>query len=413
MGINFDVTAATAILKNRYTKKKIETLAFMSPTLAKMPKEGSYGGALYVGAIRNAVTSSVSASDSVAFTTGSPSVYNQWQCAWKYGYASGNITGSAIDQAKGDANALVDGLTSEFDGAFIALGIKLGGDLFGNGGGAIGKIDGASNVATTLVTLKTPSQIVNFYVGQILQASVDDGTGGAGVYGGTVTITQVDVNAGTLTASGNWSAGIASITNNSYLFPQGNYAASIIGFDGWIPDPSISTSNALYTSFNSVNRNTDPVRLAGVRYSGNGAPKSETLIQLATLVNRMGGRPNYCAVNPLDYSDIVKELGTRATITTVEAYKNPQIGFPGVKVATPYGTFDLAPDVFCPQGLTWLLNMDEWLMPSMGDVPKVLGTGIDGMEWLRVAGADAYQMRAGFRASTYCAAPGHQGVGAF
>ena len=47
MGLNFDVTAATPILKVRYTEKKIETLAFVSSGLAKMPKKTDGGGLNY------------------------------------------------------------------------------------------------------------------------------------------------------------------------------------------------------------------------------------------------------------------------------------------------------------------------------------------------------------------------------
>ena len=87
MGLNLDTAAVTPVLKNRYTEKKIETLAFQSALLAKMPKDGSYGGVAYIGAIRTGTTTSRSASDATAFTTGSASAYSQWTCAWKYDYA--------------------------------------------------------------------------------------------------------------------------------------------------------------------------------------------------------------------------------------------------------------------------------------------------------------------------------------
>src|SRR5271157_4684723 len=145
MGFYFDYSAVTPILKNNYTKKRIETLAFKSSLLGIMPKQSNAGGVQYVGAIRSAISSSVSHTDSVAFTAGSSSIYNQWLCPWKYGYASANISGAAIDLSKGDANALVDAMVSEFDGAFIGLGQQLGADLFGDGGGSFGQISSGSN----------------------------------------------------------------------------------------------------------------------------------------------------------------------------------------------------------------------------------------------------------------------------
>ena len=413
MGFNFDTTAATAILKNRYTTKKIETLAFKSSLLGLMPKDPQEGGVQYVGAIRSAIGSAVSASDSIAFTTGNSSIYNQWLCPYKSAYASANVTGSAIDQSKGDANALVDAMVSEFDGAFIGLGQKLGADLFGDGGGSFGQISALSNVGTPTITLASPSQIFNFFQGQILQLSQDDGTGGAGVRSGTVTVTAVDINLGTITCSGNWTAGIAAAAPGDYVFMNGNYNGAIAGLDAWIPTQAERNAGRLTATFNGVARIADPTRLAGVAYQGNGAPKAESLIQLGMLVQRMHGRPDIFVCNPVDYADLERELGSRVQYITVESFENAQISFQGVNLATPYGHIKILNDIFCPQGQGYLLETDSWLIPSMGELIRVAGEGIDGLQWLRAAGSDSYQMRALYRASTYCSAPGHNGVVVF
>ena len=89
----FDITAATPILKQYYTKKKIESLVFESVTLAKIPKDTNGSGVAYVGAIRSAIPASVSGTDTVAFATTGGSIYNGWVCPWRFGYASANITG--------------------------------------------------------------------------------------------------------------------------------------------------------------------------------------------------------------------------------------------------------------------------------------------------------------------------------
>ena len=408
MALNFDSTAATQILKVRYTEKKIETLTYQSALLALMPKSSDGGGASYNGSIRSAVTTARSANDNTAFTAGSASTYNMWTIPWKSCYASANITGEAIDKAKGDQNALVDALVGEFDGAFVALGIDLGGVLFGNGGGAIGQISASSNPATPTITLADPSRIVNFQIGQILQTSTDDGTGGAGVKAGTVTIQKIDEIAGTITATGNWTAGIATAAVNDFIFNNGDYNLKMTGLAGWLPPPSNRPTGA--DSFFGVNRSSAPVKLAGVYYAGAGAPKEETLIQASMLVARTGGKPDYCVCNPLDYADLAKALESRARIVTPEAYENPQISFAGIQVATPYGVMTIISDVFCPQGTAYLLQLNTWLIVSLGNLPKVLGNGVDGLDWLRNAGSDSYQMRAAYRGNMYCSAPGYNAV---
>jgi hypothetical protein len=405
MGFNFDINAATPILKNRYTTEKIQTLAFKSALLGIIPKDTSQGGVQYVGAIRSAIGSTASHTDTTAYAAGSSSIYNQWLCPWAYGFASANVSGSAIDQSKGDPNALVDAMVSEFDGAFIDLGQQLGADLFGNGGGAFGQISSGSNVATQTITLADPSKIFNFVQGQVIQSSADDGTGGGGVRTGTATLTAVDIIAGTLKASANWNTAITGCLASDYLFQSGNYNGAYAGLAGWIV-PAPGGTRTLTASFNGVVRSNDPVRLAGVYYNGSGAQKVESMMKAAALTQRMNGRPDYLVVNPMDYADLEMDLGARVSYMTVEAFENAQVSFDAIKQATPYGMITILMDIFCPLGSGWMLELDTLLMPSVGEVPRVAGEGVDGLQWLRSATSENYQMRAKWIASTYCAAPG-------
>lgn len=412
MGQYLDLTAVTPVLKERYTTKKVESIVFQSPAVGMMPKKKDGGGLAWNGAIRTATTSASSPSDSIAFGASvSPSKYNSLSFSWYNNYVAANVTGAAIAQSRGNENALIDAFTAELDGAFLTQGIYLGTSIFGNGGGALGQISTGSTVGSATITLANINDIAKFFVGMTLQASTDDGTGGAGVLAGTVTVTGVNVSTGTVTASGNWTSGIASIGTGDYLFLNGAYNGYPPGLPGWIPNPTVSLSGGLYTSFGGLNRSNDPTRLAGVNYAGNGAPKTETMTQLMALVSRLGGKPTTCFVNNVDNADLLRELGTRAIITTVEAYKNPQVSFPATQIATPHGTCKIVEDPFVPQGYFWLVNPDEWELVSIGELPEVIDE--DGMSWLRQAGVDAYQLRTVCRWVTFCSAPGHQGCGSF
>lgn len=360
--------------------------------------------------MRSAIGSTASHTANTAFTAGSSSIYNQWLCPWASGYASANVTGLAIDASKGDENSLVDAMVSEFDGAFIDLGQQLGAEIYGDGGGSFGQISTTSTVASTTITLANPSQCFNFVQGQILQSSQDDGTGGAGVRTGTVTLTAVDIMTGNLTASGNWSSGISGCTAGDFLFQDGNYDGAFAGLAGWLP--AYNQRSGLGTAFNNVVRSADPTRLAGVALNGAGAPLDESMIQLAALVQRMNGRPDYFVVNPLDYAQLEKLLGSRVQYMSVESFENPQISFPGISFATPYGFLKILSDVYCPQGIGYMLQLNSFLMPSMGEVPR-LYNGVDGLTWLRNPTDDNFQMRALWRATTYFDAPGHNGVVTF
>lgn len=408
-----NTAAVTPVLKHRYTTKNIETLAFVSPTVAAMEKDTESGGDFYVGAIRTGLPSSRSALDTVAFTQGTSSTYNQWQCPWFDDYGSANITGQAIARAKGDPNALVKAMTGEFDGIFDALGQSLGTAMWGDGGGSIGQIASFTNSGASpcVITLSNPDTAINFWVGQQFQTSVDDGTGGGGVDTAITlgTVTSVNMSAGTV---GVTFTGAGPLVTTHYIFMNGDYGAKFFGIPAWILTTTAAAA-LTNTPFCNINRTVDPTRLAGLNYSGGGSSKLETLIQLATQIQRLRGKPDYCAVNHTDYADLLKEGQGRVINTTVKSSGDNNISFDAVKLMTAAGEITITPDAFVPTGNFWLLQLDTWLMPAMEEVPHVIGSGLDDMEWLRVTGADQFQLRAVYRCTTYCQAPFKNGAGTF
>ena len=409
MANTLDTAQITPALKHRYTDKKVETLSFKSPTFGRIPKDTGYGGDLYIGAVRSAIPSTISASDTIAFGSGgSASTYLQWQCPWYDFYGAANITGRAIDRANGDANALVKAMAGEFDGIFESMGQALGNTVWGNGGGAIGQIASFTNSGASpcTITLTDVNTCINFWNGLQLQSSVDDGTGGAGVDSAIIliTVTACNINAGTITVS---FTGAGPLVASHYLLVNGNYASVFPGIPAWIPPPSVTITSA---TFNGINRLQDVTRLSGSSYSGGGGSKLDTIIQLNIQLHRLQGNPDFLPLNHSDYADILKEGQGRVTNTTISAY-DERVSFPAVKLMTPTGEISLTPDAFVPTGYFWLLETSTWLLASMGKIPKVLSA--DDLDWLRQGGADAYQLRVGSRATTYCQKPWCNGCGQF
>ena len=409
MGFVFDVNAANQISKEIYTPKDIDTLAFDSPLVGMIPKWTEGQGLHYIGAINNALQTSVSSQDTIAFVSGSASVYNRWTCAWSQGYASANISGMAIDMTRTDKGAMVDVIVREMDNGYKALGCQLGRAIYGNGGGAIGKVNGSAATQTTVsgdtIVLSNTSQAINFQVNQVINASSTDGTTGT-VRTGSVTLVSVDLITGSLVANVAWASGISGFSVSDYLFNQGDFGAYMPGVGGWIP----STRPVSGDSFNGVSRFLDPIRLAGVYKVGNSAPMEETLIDAMIQTIKFGGKPNKGFLNPADFANLLKGLTGRVQYVTEQAFENPQIGFSGVKVSTPGGELTLFQDAYCPSGYAWLLNLDEWVMPSLGPVPKNLTEETTGLIWIPQLTSNAFISQLGFRATTYCAAPGHQCV---
>lgn len=407
MGSVLDFSAVSAVLKQRYTKKKLNTLSYNNNTfLAMVPKDENLGGKNKVVGIRSAVSQNRSATfaSGQSGTGQSSSIYNSFVIPHYNDFAFAYLSGDAIESAKGNENALIDVMTAEIDGAIYTATRSLAISLYKNGGGARGQISSGSNVGTATITLANITDIVNFEQGMILQVSADDGTGGGGVRSGTVTITGVDRDAGTLTASGNWSAGIAAVATGDYLFQTGDYNGLMPGLAGWLP----SSTSGLGTPFFGVTRSGDATRLAGVRYNGNGGPIEETLIEAAARVAREGGKTDACFMNPLDYSSLVKALGSKVIYDRAESFDEPSIGFKAVVLDGPMGPIKVLPDVNCPKGTCYMLQMNTWTLSSIGKAPKIFE--LDGLNMLRQATSDSYEVRIGYRACLECSAPGWNAV---
>ena len=131
--------------------------------------------------------------------------------------------------------------TEAFDGAYDSAYESQSKQLHGNGGSARGQV---GSISGSVITLTQVGSAVSFWPGQVLQASVDDGTGGAGVYTGTMTVQGVDYQGGTVTMTAAPTAGIPGIGVNSYLFMVNDYGIGFVGLAGWNPTTARGATSA-------------------------------------------------------------------------------------------------------------------------------------------------------------------------
>lgn len=429
MGSTLDVTAINAVLKNRYSKKKVNTIAFIDrPFLARVSKMEKGGGASWTVAIRNALPQNRSTvfgnAQATATQAAGPSTYNSWVIPWYSDYATANVAGPAIDQAAGDEDAMIEVVTNEIDGAIENLANSAAISCYHNGGGARGQISSTSTVGSATITLANPDDITNFSLNQTVMLSADDGTGG----GGTTTggggnnigfIVGIDYDLATLTLSAtlgggnaNWSTVFNGAATGYYLFGGGgngvsggsDYNAMLKGVLGWLPTTAPGGSD----SFFGQNRSKDPTKLAGVRITGNSAPYEETMMKAMSRVNRMGGKPDSVYVNPTDWLGIEQSQQGRVVYNRVTSFDDPEIGFKSITVTGPKGAVEVVSDTYCPSGKAFMVQSDTWSLNSMGSVPKTIDE--DGIKMLRVYNADAYETRFVYRANLSCSAPGWNAV---
>lgn len=309
-------------------------------------------------------------------------------------YSLASISNEVLEASKGNANAFMEAATTEIDGAIQSATRSLAVAIYGTGSGTIGQVANSS-FATPVLTLVEAADVTNFEVGMKLAVSATNG--GGSVRAGTLTVVGVDRDAGTVTMSGNLSAGIAAIAQNDFISVQGDYDAKVKGLRAWLPDSAPTSS-----PFFGVDRTADVTRLGGIRFDGSAMPIEEALISAASRVAREGGKPDHCFMNYEQYADLEKALGSKVQYIDLKA--TAEIAFRGIVINGPRGPIKCIPDQNCPAGRAFMLDLKVWKLYSLGKAPKILDA--DGMKMLRESSADAVEVRVGYYAQLGSRAPG-------
>lgn len=401
---SLDVAAVTPLLKEVYPNGLPKELVYKNaPLLAILPKDDTaegYGKQIHVP-VRYGDPQGRSAVLSKARTAQTASKNAGFDITLVQDYGSASIDGEVIDRMKSDKGSFIRALKPEINAAMRQLKNSLVHALYRNGGGAIGQISAGSAVGTPTIMLANPSDIRFFNPGQILAVSATDGTSGA-VRAGTVTVSAVNRNTGTVTASGNWTAGIAAAAALDYVFVDGDFGVKLKGLDAWVP-----STDPTSTSFYGVDRSVDPLRLGGIRGDFSTIPIEEAVMRLLERCAREDAGIDVLTMHPLDWTNLAIAMGTRVQYSTVEAFDAPQIGFDTIKVVGPTGKVDILCDPNEAPNVCRALQLDTWTLYSIGSIPKLLDN--DNLQVLRSVTTDAVEAQLVYRAALGCEAPGWNG----
>lgn len=396
-----DLTSFQAALKTLYTDKKIENLVYKdNPLLALVPKMDRFVGEnmkmpLIYG---NSQARSAGFSAGQALVANASSKLKAFFLTRDQDYGFAQIDHETMKATETDPGAFLRAFQTEIDGILHSTSRSLATSLYRSGSGSIGQVNNSS-FATPDLQLKEVEDVVNFEVGMRVVVSSTDG--GGTVRTGQLDIIGIDRINGVLTMSGNLSAGIAAIAQNDYIFVIGDYDQKIKGLQAWLPYGGPSA-----TPFFQVDRTADKTRLAGIWQDGSAKPIEEALIDLASLIAREGGNPDYCFMNYQDFANLEKALGSKVQI--IIPTKNPEIGFQGIQINGPRGPIKVVPDMNCPPKYAYMLQLNTWQLASLGKAPTIFEA--DGLVSLRVSDADAVGVRVYYYAQLGCMAPGYNGV---
>jgi hypothetical protein len=402
---SLDVSSMEAVLKQHYLDMRVENMVYKDePFLAWLPKYTKFGGKNLPLPVQFAVIAGRSRDFATAQSNAAPSKFRDFVLTRVHDYAVAHIDNEAMMASMGDKNAFLQATVTEINGAIRAATRSLASALPRSGTGSVGKV---GSISTTALTLETIEDVVNFEVGDKIQASAADG----GTLRAATAIEVVAINrdTGVLTGSGNWS-GIASLTAGDFLYKQGDAQAAgasplkVTGLDGWLP----STAPTGGDSFFGVDRSVDATRLGGVRYSipANGETYEEGLMSAAARLHREGGRPEVVWMNPLEWVKLAKELGSRVQFDIVKS-SNGKIGFKAITLTSPKGDLKVLADHNFPMGVAYMLDKSTWKLYSLGKAPQILTYGDGAGRFLRRSAADGVEVRVGYYAQLGCNAPGY------
>ena len=403
-GYGSQATTSTvdSVLKEIYRDPNFADACYRNrPALGMVDKFERFGGRDYRVPVLYSRPQGAGAQFYYASYNATPSAMQGFVVTRQTYYATFSITGETIEaDASVDEYTFASWMKTEADQAMNTWSDQMSGLIFGSGTGSIGQISSGSVVTTNTITLANINQITLFEVGMTLQANATDG--GATPRAGQEVIAAVNRTLGQLTStSAAWDDVITTIAAGDYLLVQGNVNACISGFSGWNPpsDPVFGTDD-WYT----VDRGSDPTRLAGVRYNGAslGASIEEILLDSLALAYREGAMIDTMIMSMYDLAQLQKTQQSRVVLVRdpldVKA-KNGQgdiatIGFSSYVLDCAGGRVRIVADPKCPQGQAYGWGEGSYQLASVGKAPKWLEA--DGL-WIRaIPQYDAYQGRIGF-----------------
>lgn len=397
-----DLSAYSAMLKEYYSQQVIENLVYKdNPLLAMLKKRTDmYGESGYPVPIITGAAQGVSADFSVANASANQSnVATQKFAVPRYAkFKIAAVDNQLIDATSNDKGAFLRAMKVQIDGAFRAVQLQLATELYGDGSGIIGTLDGTPS--TGVCTLSTASDATRFEVGMTLYAYE---TGTTTQRAGTGWVIAVNRSAGTITVSATSLTGAAGTpgewVNTDDLVVAGNRDNVIQGLQAWLTDSNLGTA------FNGVTRSSHATRLAGVVDDLSSLPIQESFNVGAILVNEEGGAPDHAFCNYSTYAALTNAMAGKIVYDPQKGPAN--ITFPAIQLPTPKGMVKVIPDRSCPANTVFMLSMDNWCLHTLGDCPKYLDN--DNLTLLRDDNSNSVKIRIGYYGNLWTNAPGWSG----
>lgn len=398
-----DLTAWNDALYVHYVNDRLYNLADLdNPILGQVAKDTNAGGRHLSQGLIYQIGGGGSADIALSISESQASIPEEFIPILRQKiYEVAMLDNETIEASAKDKDAFAK-VIDEIDRKFMAASNRMEAKLHRGRGGWIGRSASTTTLASTVINLDDASDAFNFYKGQTIQFATTDGTSGAVLAGGPMTVASVQREAATVTFTAQIDTTLTGETTTMYLFKNGDFGKGLIGFYDWIPlDRTI-----LGTAFFSVTRSDDPDRLAGLFANRVGDPLFETLIRSVGTLGKHGVMPDFALMNPDTMTDLILSAQGKTLIenTNVPSSRTQTIGYDTFKIRVGAAQITIKTSWAAPNKAILVGKWNTWKLRSLGDMPKFLNrTGI----LHQSEAADTYQARVGGYGNFFCCCPGH------
>ncbi len=400
------VAGSQAALKVLYPNGELpKSINDMFVLTKRLKKETDFVGELAYVPIQNANPQGSSADFATAQANIQQGNYLRSALTRVQHHGVARVTGEAAEAAVKSEGALVDLWDNETRGIATTEMSVLSTYLYGTGNGVLGRtLTGVSGSPSTTVTMGTDTNMNYFELGMTVKAvdgllttSTVRSAGAA-----KAKVTGIDRRNRTLTFASNLVLLITDAVDTDYLVRDGDQVTSsafvnITGIDEYVKGGT--SPGTLF----GLNRNSDPVRLAGQAIDYAGWAPEDAFVDASAQCGFQGiGYPSVAVMNNIDVANMKKGLGSK--IIYNDGGGKAKHSFSGVSIDGEAGPIEIVADPFCPRNKAWLLKLDAFSLFSLKAAPHL--NKFDGMDFMRRPDADAYEVRFVFYGNVKCKNPG-------
>lgn len=388
------------------------------PFLAEIEKTDTFSGSTYDHTVQHGFNQSAGPTVAVAEETRSTNEDERFTVPRRRYYGSGKIEREVILATRDNVGSVVRKYKQAQDSMIMGLGHYLDYSVWGNGGGAYGKlakVGVASGLLATQVQLENPDGSFWLERNMKLQFSVNDGYGavltvrqpGGGAEaststGITLTIDNVDTETGIVTFTGAVPVAAGEVTVGDFIFRTKSKGLAIDGVTGWCPRDKTRAALAYLgaTRANNVNR------LSGQRWLTQEGTMAATIRRACAYGRRAGAQYKKLYMNPMTI-DYIEETERSKVVT--EAVGELEIGFEVIKFRTQAGMLDLVAEPGVPPGWAFATDPADWEFKYLGGKSQkgLVSFFEEAGLLVQVPGEDAYSFRGGGYGNLVTHVPGN------